>query len=114
MVADGEAIDQYQYPGDYLVAIAAEVEESLAREWAAQGTPAELGRHAAAKLLERIRGDLADFGVRFDQYFLESSLHPDGVEAVYRRLIASGHTYQQDGAVHFRSTPFGDDKDRVL
>jgi arginyl-tRNA synthetase len=113
-VSDGEAIDQYQYPGDYLAAIAAEVEEPLAREWAAKGTPAELGRHAAAQLLERIRGDLTDFGVRFDQYFLESSLHPDGVEAVYRRLIASGHTYQQDGAVHFRSTTFGDDKDRVL
>ncbi|HEX5131212.1 MAG TPA: arginine--tRNA ligase [Candidatus Krumholzibacteria bacterium] len=113
--APGETIEQYQYPGGYLAEIAAEVDLARARAWAGgDGAGGELGRHAAARLLDRIRDDLVRYGVRIDEYFLESSLHPQAIEAVYERLIASGHTYQQDGAVFFRSTAFGDDKDRVL
>ncbi len=114
MAAKGESIEQYQYPGGYLAEIAAEAEEERAKRLATSGDVAELGRLAAARLLDRIRDDLVRYGVRFDEFFLESSLHPDAVEAAYDRLVASGHTYQQDGAVYFRSTEFGDDKDRVL
>jgi arginyl-tRNA synthetase len=59
--------------------------------------------------------DLAAFDVRFDVYSLESALYIDGkVDDVVRRLIASGHTYEQDGALWLRTTDFGDDKDRVM
>ena len=59
--------------------------------------------------------DLQAFGVRFDTYFLESSLYDDGrVEETVRALVAAGHTYEQDGALWLRTTDFGDDKDRVM
>lgn len=113
--APGESIEQYQYPGGYLTTIATETDEATARRWLEPGAgSAELGRFASARLLESIRNDMAAFGARFDNYFLESSLHPDAVRATFDRLVASGHTYAEDGAVFFRSTTFGDDKDRVI
>ncbi|MBP6700740.1 MAG: arginine--tRNA ligase, partial [Halioglobus sp.] len=59
--------------------------------------------------------DLQAFAVHFDNYFLESSLYQDGeVEAAVQRLVACGHTFEQDGALWLRTTNFGDDKDRVM
>src|SRR3989449_11590620 len=57
--------------------------------------------------------DLQAFGVKFDVYFLESSLYGSGkVEQTLRRLVAAGHTYERDGALWLKTTDFGDDKDR--
>lgn len=59
--------------------------------------------------------DLDAFGLRFDAYFLESSLYRSGeVEALVERLMERGHCYLYDGALWLRSTSFGDDKDRVM
>ncbi|HEX5408320.1 MAG TPA: arginine--tRNA ligase [Gemmatimonadaceae bacterium] len=59
--------------------------------------------------------DLQAFGVRFDTYYLESSLYADGkVEETVRALVAAGHTFEQDNALWLRTTEFGDDKDRVM
>ena len=59
--------------------------------------------------------DLLAFGVKFDNYYLESSLYEDGkVEKAVDALIKSGKTYEQDGALWLRTTDFGDDKDRVM
>jgi arginyl-tRNA synthetase len=59
--------------------------------------------------------DLREFGVKFDVYYLESSLYADGkVEAVVRGLTQSGKTYEKDGALWLRTTDYGDDKDRVV
>jgi arginyl-tRNA synthetase len=59
--------------------------------------------------------DLRAFAVHFDIYYLESSLYTEGeVEATVQRLIASGHTYEDGGALWLRTTAFGDDKDRVM
>ncbi|MDQ6871128.1 MAG: arginine--tRNA ligase [Gemmatimonadota bacterium] len=59
--------------------------------------------------------DLQAFDVKFDKYFLESSLYTDGmVEETVRLLIASGKTYEHEGALWLRTTDFGDDKDRVM
>jgi arginyl-tRNA synthetase len=59
--------------------------------------------------------DLRAFGVRFDNYFLESGLYTSGrVEATVQRLIAAGKTYEDAGALWLRSTDYGDDKDRVM
>ena len=59
--------------------------------------------------------DLQKFGVRFDVYYLESSLYTDHkVENTVRELIASGKTYENDGALWLRTTDYGDDKDRVM
>ena len=59
--------------------------------------------------------DLREFGVKFDVYYLESSLYTDGkVDEVVKALRASGKTYEKDGALWLRSTDYGDDKDRVI
>ncbi|KRG41700.1 arginine--tRNA ligase [Stenotrophomonas pictorum JCM 9942] len=72
-------------------------------------------RFAVAYLRNEQNQDLAAFGVDFDIYFLESSLYKDGkVEETVAQLNASGHTYEEGGALWLRSTDFGDDKDRVM
>ncbi len=66
-------------------------------------------------ILTDIRQDLADFGVTFDEWFREKNLHAANlIEQGIAQLKASKHTYERDGALWFRSTDFGDDKDRVL
>ncbi|ALJ27005.1 arginyl-tRNA synthetase [Stenotrophomonas acidaminiphila] len=72
-------------------------------------------RFAVAYLRNEQNQDLAAFGVDFDIYFLESSLYTDGkVAETVDQLVASGHTYEEGGALWLRSTDFGDDKDRVM
>lgn len=72
-------------------------------------------RFAVAYLRREQNADLAAFGVGFDVYFLESSLYNDGkVDETVAKLNASGHTYEEGGALWLRSTDFGDDKDRVM
>ncbi|MES2299505.1 MAG: arginine--tRNA ligase [Pseudomonadota bacterium] len=59
--------------------------------------------------------DLQAFGVKFDNYYLESSLYSDGkVDNAVAALVKSGKTYEQDGALWLRTTEYGDDKDRVM
>jgi arginyl-tRNA synthetase len=72
-------------------------------------------RFAVRQLRAEQDRDLQALGVRFDVYFLESSLYADGkVDEAVGRLTAAGHTYEQDGALWLRTTDFGDDKDRVM
>jgi len=67
------------------------------------------------EILDDIRDDLAGFGVRFDRWFSERSLAEDGsIDRVLEKLRASGHAYVKDGALWFRSTDYGDEKDRVM
>ena len=59
--------------------------------------------------------DLQAFGVKFNTYYLESSLYSDGLVAkTVEALKESGHTYEEEGALFLRTTEFGDDKDRVM
>ncbi len=72
-------------------------------------------RFAVAYLRHEQDLDLKAFQVRFDHYYLESSLYASGrVEATVQKLVAAGKTYEQDGALWLRSTEYGDDKDRVM
>ncbi|MCX8566203.1 MAG: arginyl-tRNA synthetase [Glomeribacter sp. 1016415] len=72
-------------------------------------------RFAVAYLRREQDIDLQAFGVKFDQYYLESSLYSDGrVEATVAALVAAGKTYEQEGALWLRTTDEGDDKDRVM
>jgi len=72
-------------------------------------------RFAVQELRKEQDTDLQAFGVKFDVYFLESSLYTTSkVEETTRRLVAAGHTYEKDGALWLKTTDFGDDKDRVM
>jgi arginyl-tRNA synthetase len=75
----------------------------------------ELRRFAVQELRKEQDLDMQAFGVRFDTYYLESSLYTDGrVERTVAALQAKGHTYEKDGALFLRTTDYGDDQDRVM
>jgi arginyl-tRNA synthetase len=66
-------------------------------------------------ILEDIRADLREFGVEFDRWFSERSVISAGqVQRCIERLRANGHLFEQEGALWFRATAFGDEKDRVI
>jgi arginyl-tRNA synthetase len=72
-------------------------------------------RFAVAYLRHEQDLDLQAFGVKFDRYYLESSLYTEGrVEKTVEALVASGQTYEQEGALWLKTTDYGDDKDRVM
>ena len=111
------------YNGEYIADIATaflarETVQADDREFTASGDIDDLDgiRQFAVAYLRREQDlDLQAFGLRFDSYFLESSLYATGrVEAAVQRLVAAGKTYEEGGALWLRSTDYGDDKDRVM
>jgi arginyl-tRNA synthetase len=111
------------YNGEYIADIAADFaarKTVLAddRVFTASGDIADLDgirQFAVAYLRHEQDLDLRAFGVRFDNYFLESGLYTSGrVEETVRKLVAAGKTYEDGGALWLRSTEYGDDKDRVM
>ena len=72
-------------------------------------------QHGLKLELAKLQNDLKNFRVEFDVWYSETSLYENGkVEVALDKLRANGHVFEQDGATWFRSTTFGDDKDRVL
>lgn len=74
-----------------------------------------LVEYALPKNIQVLHDDLARYRIHYDNWFRESTLHNDGsVAEIIEKLKASGHTYEKDGALWFKTTDFGDEKDRVL
>jgi arginyl-tRNA synthetase len=95
------------YAGEYI--------SDIAREIANAEDLDAVRKHAVDYLRKEQDADLLAFGVKFDVYYLESSLYADGkVDAAVKGLVASGRTYEKDGALWLRTTDYGDDKDRVV
>lgn len=70
---------------------------------------------ALPKNIQKLKDDLKKYRIEYDNWFLESTLHQSGrVDEIIKLMTDKGHTYTQDGALWFRSTTFGEDKDRVL
>jgi arginyl-tRNA synthetase len=112
-----EPVPDDGYHGDYVQELADALPDDVWTAAQAPGTDAAdvVGRWAAGRVRAGIEASLARLGVRFDVWTSEGSLHEAGwVERAVERLRAGGHVYEQDGAVWFRSTAFGDDKDRVI
>ncbi|MEX5716782.1 arginine--tRNA ligase [Geodermatophilus maliterrae] len=113
----GRPVPEDGYRGDYVTDVAAQVvaaepgllerpEDEQAAVFAARGIEA---------MVADIRSTLAGFGVHFDTFFSERTLHESGaLEKAVATLRGQGHVYEADGAVWLRTTTFGDDKDRVL
>ena len=123
VVPDGEGWPEDGYRGDYIADVAqaylagdsVEVEGHVVTGEKDPDNLDAIRRFAVAYLRREQNLDLAAFGVSFDRYFLESSLYADQkVEETVRKLVASGHTYEEGGALWLKSTDFGDDKDRVM
>jgi arginyl-tRNA synthetase len=111
------------YNGDYIQDIANDylakkTVHSDDREFSASGDPDALDDirlFAVAYLRHEQDLDLKAFAVKFDNYYLESSLYTSGkVDAAVQKLREAGKTYEQDGALWLKSTDYGDDKDRVM
>ncbi|MFL5610520.1 MAG: arginine--tRNA ligase [Gemmatimonadaceae bacterium] len=95
------------YHGEYI--------RELAERYDADNEGLTVREFAVRELRKEQDLDLQAFGVRFDRYFLESSLYTEGmVDETVRLLVASGKTYEHEGALWLRTTDFGDDKDRVM
>jgi len=95
------------YHGEYI--------RELAERYNANSEGLGVREFAVRELRKEQDLDLQAFGVRFDHYFLESSLYTEGmVDDTVRLLVASGRTYEHEGALWLRTTEFGDDKDRVM
>ena len=111
------------YNGDYIQDIAdaflrRETVKADDREFTASGDVNDLDgirQFAVAYLRHEQDLDLQAFGLKFDSYFLESSVYQGGqLEKTVERLVASGKTYEDGGALWLRTTDYGDDKDRVM
>ncbi|HEY0880339.1 MAG TPA: arginine--tRNA ligase, partial [Archangium sp.] len=102
------------YHGEYI----REIAERYATQHSADATGNDLDamrEFAVAALRHEQDLDLQAFGVKFDTYYLESSLYTDGrVDKTVEALKASGYTFEDNGALFLRTTAFGDDKDRVM
>lgn len=104
--ADGEAVSDAEQTLDSLIAAAKDL---------LGGDYSIVHAFALEQQLADCRQDLEEFGVTFDHWFSEQSLYASGlVEQAVARLESAGHTYMHEGALWFRSTAFGDEKDRVV
>ncbi len=102
------------YRGDYIVEIAQRYVEQHTEDGLGENLTA-ITTFAVQELRKEQDRDLQAFGVKFDTYFLESSLYTDGkVDQTVAALQAAGKTYDQDGALWLRTTEYSDDKDRVM
>jgi arginyl-tRNA synthetase len=114
---DGETVPEDGYHGGYVEELARDLPSDILAAAVEPGADDAdiVGRWAAARVRLGIETSLERLGVHFDVWKSEASLHSEGwVERAIDRLRAGGHVYDQDGALWFRSTAFGDDKDRVI
>ncbi len=113
----GTELPEDGYRGAYVDELAAQVPDEVLA--AADERPDEAGmiagRWASEQVRAGIEASMEHLGVHFDVWKEEGSLHAEGwVQRAVDRLRESGHVYESDGATWFRSTDFGDDKDRVV
>ena len=113
---DGQPLPEDGYRGEYVADLAAAVpDDLLATARAGEDAGWAVGTWASEQVRAGIESSLARLGVRFDVWRGERTLHADGwVARAVERLAASGQVFEADGATWFRSTAYGDDKDRVI
>lgn len=115
--ASGAPLPEDGYVGDYITSIAATI---AAERPAVLGLPEEDAREVfrtegVRLMFDDVKSTLREFGVEFDVYFNEQTLHTRGeLDAALARLTEEGYVYKADGATWVRTTKFGDDKDRVI
>ena len=116
-IREGTEIPEDGYRGGYVHDLAREVPPAVWGETSAPGADRDwiVGLWAQERVRAGIEASLAHLGVRFDVWKSEGSLYAEGwVEKAIRRLDEAGFMYEQEGALWFRSTALGDDKDRVV
>jgi arginyl-tRNA synthetase len=106
------------YQGDYIRDIAREISEKYGDTYVNSDRDEAVRfytDYAANVILNEIKADLNDFGIVFDEYFSERELYKDnGVTRLLEELEKSGYVYREEETLWFRTTDFGDEKDRVV
>jgi arginyl-tRNA synthetase len=112
----GEEVPEDGYHGEYVADLATELPADVWDAAHREDDPAwPIGRWASERIRAGIEASLADLGVRFDVWTSEGSIHDQGwVDRGVVKLREGGYIYEEEGATWFRSTEFGDDKDRVV
>mgnify|MGYP001432742281 CR=1 FL=1 len=104
-----EDFPENYYQGEYIYDIAKEVTKSQSHK------VTNLGDFAAGYILDIIKKELDDFGIKFDHWYSQKELRESGkIDLAFASLKQKGFLYEQEGALWFKSTAFGDDKDRVV
>lgn len=102
------------YMGEYLIELAKQCVAEYGKAVIGE-KESFFGEYAEKHLLQNIKDNLADYGITYDVWFSERSLHQSGaIEKALAYLQDKGHVYEEDGALWFRASEFGDDKDRVV
>lgn len=102
------------YQGEYLIALAQQCIQEFGPD-VVEKSDEFFTLYAKNHLLEQIKHTLADYGIHFDVWFSEKTLHESGaIKKALETLTKNGYTYEKDGALWFAATTFKDDKDRVL
>jgi arginyl-tRNA synthetase len=106
------ALPDDMYKGDYLEELVSRLQDKILP---VKDNPMAIGKVLGVELLEQVKEELRRLNISFDHYFSESSLYENGeIDAALERLKANNMTYERDGALWFKTSDFGDDKDRVL
>ncbi len=115
-VQNGDPIPEDGYHGQYVADLVNELPNDVLTDALREDDPAwPLGRWASERIRSGIEASLARLGVTFDVWKSEGSLHREGwVERGVAKLRDAGYLFEEDGATWFKSTQFGDDKDRVV
>ncbi len=107
--ARGEAVAEDGYQGEYVAELAAEIPNAAERD------AEDLAFAGGQLMIERIKASLERFGVTYDTWFSERTLHDGGeIERAIERVEKGGHAYRSEGALWLRTSAFGDDQDRVI
>ena len=102
----GEPVPEDGYPGEYVTELAAEIDGAAERD------AEDLAFAGGQLMIGRIKATLERFGVTFDTWFSERTLHDGAIERAFE--LVSAHTYRSEGALWLRTSGFGDDQDRVI
>ncbi|MDO9514483.1 MAG: arginine--tRNA ligase [Syntrophales bacterium] len=105
------------YQGEYIAELARQIHDSFGDKFRSdkEGAIPFMTQYAAGSILEGIKEDLETLGVVFDRYFSENELYKnDDVAKILQRLQKEGFIYEEGGTLWFKTTDFGDEKDRVV
>jgi arginyl-tRNA synthetase len=107
--ARGEAVPEDGYQGEYVAELAAEIPNAAERD------AEDLAFAGGQLMIERIKASLERFGVTYDTWFSERTLHEDGeIERAIERVEKAGYAYRSEGALWLRTSDFGDSQDQVI
>lgn len=115
LLGSGEGFPEDGYKGSYVIDIAKDFKSKYGKIYEATKEIAPFREFALRWILNDIKKDLKDFGVKFNLWYSQKALRKSGkVEKAIQLLKEKGYIYEKDNAVWFKSTEFGDDKDRVV